>query len=367
MSMRFQTLFLPVLGALSLASTVLAEDLDSRLTAWRQETGVQGVAVAIYDGRNAILAVSGNRTEGGAALEPDDSFSIASVSKTFTAAAILVLADQGRLGLSDSAARLSGLDLPASVSVDQLLHHASGLPEYMGGALSFEVFLREHSEGRESWPVDQVRAFAVASAPETEPAFQYSNANYVVLGAIIERQTGLPLAQALDALIFQPEALASARLIRTSQDDPDALGHSEALAGMLGSAQLDERLNRELATAGDAAGGIAINAADLARWAHDYFSGAFVAGLDFEPPLGGEAFGLTGDVIAIGPGSYQVSYGDQILRLHGGDGLGITALAAYAPATGRSIAILVNDDTVHALGFGEDGYLDALVRDLLAD
>ena len=365
--MRFQTLLLPLLGALSLSSTAMGEDLDHRLAAWRQETGVQGIAVAIYDAGNTALAVSGDRTEGGAPLEPGDSFSIASVSKTFTAAAILVLVDQSRFELSDSAAALSGLDLPASISVDELLHHASGLPEYMGVALSFEVFLGQHAEGRESWPVDEIRDFAVASEPEVEPTFQYSNANYVVLGAIVEQQTGLPLAQALDALVFQPEVLASARLIRNEQDDPEALGHSAALESMLGSAQLDARLNRELATAGDAAGGVAINAVDLARWAHDYFSGDFIAGLGFEPPLGGEAFGLTGEAIAVGPGSYQVSYGDQVLRLHGGDGLGITALAAYDPATGRSIAILVNDDTIHALGFGEAGYLDALARELLAD
>jgi D-alanyl-D-alanine carboxypeptidase len=366
-SMRIRNLLLPLLGSLSLFSVACAENLDSRLNAWRQESGVQGVAVAIYDGDHVASAVSGVRSEGGLALEPGDSFSIASVSKTFTAAAILVLVDQGRFELSDSAAALSGLDLPASITVDQLLHHASGLPEYMGGALSFEVFLGQHAEGRETWAVEDVRDFAVGAAPADETSFQYSNTNYVVLGAIVERATGLPMAEALDALIFQPEALSTARLIRTAQDDPEALGHSAALASMLGSAQLDARLNRELATAGDAAGGVAINAADLAHWAHDYFSGTFVAGLEFQSPLGGEAFGVTGDAIGVGPGSYQVSYGDQTLRLHGGDGLGITALAAYDPSTGRAIAILVNDDTVHALGFGESGYLDALARELLAD
>jgi D-alanyl-D-alanine carboxypeptidase len=365
--MQVHTLFLPLLGSLSLFSVACAEMPDRRLDAWREDAGVQGVAVAIHGAGHTELAISGVRSEGGLALQPGDSFSIASVSKTFTAAAILVLVDQGRFDLSDSAAALSGLDLPAPITVDQLLRHASGLPEYMGGALSFEVFLGQHAEGREAWSADDVRDFAIAAAPAEAPGFQYSNANYVVLGAIVEQQTGLPLAEALDALVFQPEGLSSARLIRTEEDDPEALGHSAAQASMLGSAQLDARLNRELATAGDAAGAVAINAADLAHWAHDYFSGTFVAGLDFDTPLGGEAFGLAADRIAVGPGSYQVSYGDQSLRLHGGDGLGITALAAYDPATGRAIAILVNDDTVHALGFGDAGYLDALARELLAE
>jgi hypothetical protein len=137
---------------------------------------------------------------------------------------------------------------------------------------------------------------------------------------------------------------------------------SEALGSPNGSG----RLTLELLTAGDAAGGIAINVADLARWAHNYFGGRFVDGVLFAPPLGGAAFALSSDRVGVGPGVYQIRYGDQTLRVHGGDGLGTTALAVYEPATDRSIAIMVNDDRLPSLGFGAVGFLDAFALSLLS-
>ena len=68
----------------------------------------------------------------------------------------------------------------------------------------------------------------------------------------------------------------------------------------------------------------------------------------------------------ISPGGFEISYDDQLLRVHGGDGLGLSALLAHDPATGRTVAILVNDETVRSLGFGKPGYLDAFALELLS-
>jgi D-alanyl-D-alanine carboxypeptidase len=341
--------------------------LAPRVAAWRAEAGVQGVAVAIYEAGEVQSTSDGVREASGDAIEYDDSFSVASVSKSFTAAAILQLVDQDIFDLGDSAAVLSGLEIPGDITVAQLLRHEAGMPEYMGGSLNFETFLSEHAKGRETWSGSEIRAFAISADRQPVSGFSYSNAHYVILGAIIEKQTKLPLASALKSLVFEPAGLASARLIRTSADDPDALGYSENLEGALGSPQLDRRLTRELATAGDAAGGIAINAPDLAQWAADYFSGRFVKGVTFEAPSGGMAFGLAGDRISVGPGVYEVTYSDRVLRLHGGDGLGVSALAVYEPAKDRSVAILINDEKARSLGFGEPGFLDAFAMELLGE
>lgn len=166
--------------------------------------------------------------------------------------------------------------------------------------------------------------------------------------------------------MFRPAGLRTARLVRSPEDDPDALGRSGALVSILGSTQVDRRLSRELATAGNAAGGVVASASDLALWAGDYFGGRFVGPIEFQPPGGGEAFGIPGDRIAVGPGAFEVTYRDgSILRAHGGDALGSTALAAYSPAANLAIAVVVNDDKIHALGFGEPGFLDTLARELI--
>ena len=148
-------------------------------------------------------------------------------------------------------------------------------------------------------------------------------------------------------------------------DTPNALGKSVGIKPVLGSSQIDSRLTCELATAGNAAGGIAINSADLAMWARHYFRGSYVDYIQVKTPKGGEAFGLQDDRIAVGPGVFEVKYGEQYIRLHGGDGLGSTALIAYDIDKDKAVAILVNDDKIQSLGFGADGFLDVLAIELL--
>lgn len=342
-----------------------AGGLQDHVTKWQVDNEVQGVAVALYRDGQVSEVVSGRRTQGGALLEVGDTFSAASVSKTFTAGAIMALAGQSRIGLDDSASKLSQLDVPADISVDQLLRHESGLPEYMGGALDFGHFLSEHTEGREAWSSEEIRQYAVSGDPDPVPGFAYSNANYVVLGAVIETVTGQPLDRALQTLVFDPLELASVSLTTPRSSAPDALGKSAMLVDVTGTAQLDARLSRELATAGNAAGGIISNASDLARWGHHWFSGDFSPAAAWAPPLGGNAFGLGPDTISVGPGGFEIAYDQHLLRVHGGDGLGMSALLAHSPATDTTVAILVNDETVRSLGFGEPGYLDALALELL--
>ncbi|MGI9219498.1 MAG: serine hydrolase domain-containing protein [Woeseiaceae bacterium] len=363
--MTNKTIMLLILLLVTISETSRADGLQSHVTQWQIENAVQGVAVALYRNGQIQEAISGHRTQAGELLEAGDTFSAASISKSFIAGAIMKLVDQKKLDLADSASQLGGLDIPADISIEQLLRHESGLPEYMGGALDFGYFLSQHAEGREAWSAEEIRSYAIAGDVESVPGFSYSNANYVVLGAVIETISGQRLDSALKTLIFDPLELASVSLTNSSSDNPDAMGHSATLVDITGSAQLDARLTRELATAGNAAGGIVANAPDLARWGHQWFSGDFSPESAWGPPLGGQAFGLGAERISVGPGGFEVSYGRRSLRVHGGDGLGVSALLAHDPATGSTIAILVNDDSIRSLGFGEPGYLDALAIDLL--
>lgn len=359
------TLFIIVPFVINAQLSIKENNLNDYIKTWRIENGVQGISVSIYSNNNIKTIVNGWRSDKKDSLQINDSFLLGSVSKTFTAAAILKLVEEGVIKLNNSAAELSGLTIPKNITVSQLLYHEAGLAEYMGGALSFEVFLKEHSNGRDSWTSEEIRSFSVQNPVINNLLFNYSNSHFVILGAIIEKQTGKPLNEALNSLIFKPTKLNSARLIKSEADNPNTHGKSEGLKTVLDSSQIDSRLTCELATAGDAAGGIAINSSDLAIWAMHYFSGNFVDNLLFKTPKGGEAFGLTSDRIKVGPGVYEVAYGKQMLRLHGGDGLGSTALIVYDPVKVKAIAILVNDDKLHSLGFGKNGFLDLLAIELL--
>ncbi|WP_338246710.1 serine hydrolase domain-containing protein [Maricaulis maris] len=346
---------------------VQAQDLQTQVESWRARTDVLGISVAVWDGRSLDTAVAGHRSENGEAITPSDRFAIASVSKTFTAAAILALNADHLVSLDDAAATASGLNFGANLTVRSLLYHTAGIPEYIGGALSFQTFLAEHSNGRSSWLSETVVGFATAAPGTANSDFAYSNSHYAVLGRVIEHQTGLDLADALDNLVFQPAGLSSASLVTDSSDAPDALGYSAMLGGVLGTPQFDDRLARELASLGYAAGGVMINAGDLARWGAIWLADDTGAtGQAYQLPAGGEAFGLDARRVSVGAGAFEVLYGDHRYRLHGGDGLGATALVFYDPETGISVAILQNDDTVRSLGFGAPGFLDELALEILA-
>lgn len=145
--------------------------------------------------------------ETGAPITEGTIFDIASVSKQFTATAILLLADDGKLSLDDPLARhVPGLPAWAeTVTVAQLMHQTSGIPDYIG--------LLEDAGYEYSDPTTQEQAVqTLASVPELqfEPGsqFDYSNSNYLLLAEIVQRVSGQSLPAFLSAEVFKPLDLA---------------------------------------------------------------------------------------------------------------------------------------------------------------
>lgn len=131
-------------------------------------------------------------------------FDLASVSKQFTAIAVLRLAQDGALALTDPLARhLPALPgWAASVTLDDLLHHTSGIPDYTGLLIEAGTTPDE--------PADQADAVAaIAAVPEIEQnrTFAYSNSNYVLLAEVVAAVSGDDLAAVLDARVFGDAAL----------------------------------------------------------------------------------------------------------------------------------------------------------------
>ena len=171
-----------------------------------------GVALAVVSPRVHWTGSAGHAALGArAALDPEAGFRIASVTKTFTAAAILRLAEQGRLGLDDPIAdhlapatlellRRGGYD-PDAIHVRHLLMHTSGLYDYASDPKFVEYVL---THGRHHWTRNEQVRFAMThgkpyGAPGRE--FHYADTGYVLLGEIIERTTGRPLASAFRRLL----------------------------------------------------------------------------------------------------------------------------------------------------------------------
>jgi CubicO group peptidase (beta-lactamase class C family) len=186
----------------------------------------------------------------------DTSFRIGSITKQFTAAAILRLEQDGKLSVTDTVGKhLPSYKGPAKdVTIHQLLTHTAGIPNYTA---DLGLLMRKH----ETFTVEQLLATFADKPLEFTPgsAFKYSNSGYAVLGAIIERASGKPYAQYVREALFEP-----AKLTRTVVGD--AIGDPDRAEGYTIS-------NKEVIPADPidmsvpyAAGAIRSTANDLVRW-----------------------------------------------------------------------------------------------------
>ncbi|HEV2274489.1 MAG TPA: serine hydrolase domain-containing protein [Acidobacteriaceae bacterium] len=183
----------------------LAQQIDAAAKQVLAASGVPSASVAIVrEGRIAYLQAYGQaRLSPAVDAQPRMQYSIGSISKQFTAAAVLLLAERRKLSLDDPVARyLPGLTRAEEVTLRMLLSHTSGYEDY--------------------WPEDYVMTSLMVPTtaqhildvwgkkplnfdPGTK--WQYSNTNYVIAGRIVEQVSGVPLLAFLENNIFAPLAM----------------------------------------------------------------------------------------------------------------------------------------------------------------
>jgi len=155
--------------------------------------------------------------EWGVANAPDVKYLLASVSKQFTAAAVLRLVDQGRLQLDDPVHRHLP-DTPAAwraVTVRQLLAHTAGIPSHTEGE-AFERQKRQAHTPRELW--ESFRQRPLDFRPGS--AFRYSNSGYVMLGLLVEQLSGLGWADFVERELLAPLGLRNTGVASGSRITP---------------------------------------------------------------------------------------------------------------------------------------------------
>ncbi len=257
--------------------------------------------------------------DAGLPLTTESVFDLASVSKQFTAVAILLLVHDGAISLSDALSdHLAGLPSWAdTVTLEQLLHHRSGIPDYT-------PLLGVSPEQ----PASQ--ADAIAALTKTELAFdsgsrfEYSNSNYILLAEVVETITAQPLATVLADRVFGPLEL-DMRL------DPAYSDPAVAVPYLGGSA--DSR--SPWTQVGD--GSVFTTPSELVRWADVYRTDPFDVlddALDSAEDIG--------DGTRYGPG-VMVAADGSLSHLGGWSGF----VAAFTVSADRTTAVAVqcNDGT----------------------
>ena len=228
-----------------------------------EETGVPSASVAVVKGGKLVCthaygsATLATGTTPATPATPQMRYSIGSISKQFTAAAILLLQEQRKLSLDDAVGKyVPGLTRGNEVTIRQILSHTSGYQDYWPEDYVMTTMLPDVTAQQilDTWgkkPLD--------FEPGTQ--WQYSNTNYVIAGRIVEQVTGAPLMDFLTARIFRPLGMRS-----VWNSDQAALTRADATAyyrHALGPLRLAPKEGRGWMFA---AGELAMTAHDLALW-----------------------------------------------------------------------------------------------------
>ena len=214
--------------------------------------------VVVREGKPSVaVGVGSTAQQDGRPVTPDTPFAIGSVSKQFTCAALLLLAQEGKLSPNDTVSRwYPKLTNAGKVTLLDLMNHTSGYPDY------YPLDFVDRRMARPISPDDLIQKYAGGKV-DFEPGakYSYSNTGYTILGRVVEKVAGKPLGEFLRERIFKPVGMASATFEPAGQGM--ALGRGYRALGIEETEWAPPEGEGWL----NGAGGIWCSSNDLARWA----------------------------------------------------------------------------------------------------
>ena len=310
------------------AGATLARRFQAALDAARYDAEAFGVTfAAVRDGQVVWAGSSGVDRDGRTPLKPRSPMVIGSVTKTFVAATVLQLVEEGRIRLGDSVrSHLPELRrVSRDITVRQLLDHTSGLADVFNE--DTRRGLEEHPE--RPWTSQEV--LATLHAPWYRPGegWAYANTNYYLLGMIVERISGSTLEAELQRRFLDPLDLDATRML--GLDDPTS------------------PLEPAWATIFWASGAMSSSAADLARWGDALYDDDVAGDALLDADAARDMLDVNRDDYGLGVKRIEVS---KRTVGYGHTGLlnAYTTLLLHVPAHDVTIAMLVNRTQVDLLG-----------------
>jgi CubicO group peptidase (beta-lactamase class C family) len=195
---------------------------DDLLSKWDIGSRPGIAVIVIQSGRVRYQRTLGYAdVENKVAVRSDTPFLVGSISKQFTAGAVLLLAREGKLRLDDAASRFVP-DLPEyarAITIRQFMHHTGGLPDHeelLVGKIDRQFFLSSAgARGAPFSPADAFTALRGAAGLRSKPGekWEYSNTGYFVLGQVIERVCHCSYAEFLTRRLFEPLGMKHSRVI----------------------------------------------------------------------------------------------------------------------------------------------------------
>lgn len=322
-----------------------ATAIDAVVAEWLESTGAPSVSIAVVArGAPAYAKAYGlAHVEPPVPAGPQTRYAVDSVSKQFTAAAVLLLAEQGKLSLDDRLGRwLTNLGPASAVTIRQALTHTGGIRDYwpedfvtpeMRTAASTTSIIHE-------W-VDRPLDFPPGSE------WQYSNTGYLLAGAVVEQAVGESLFEYLRKNIFAPLRMGLVIDYQKSPGARDALGYTRHGLGPVQAAP------KEGAGWLSGAAELAMPPADLALWDISLLDRSLLQGRSYE-----EEFAP----VRLSDGiSYPYALGLRVaadpdgrpLLQHSGSGSGFQAENRVWPHERIAVVVETNNDWASPAGLAD--------------
>ncbi len=323
--------------------------VDSQVTHAIKSQGLPGMTIEIARRGRPIYTRAYGYADLAPCVRAHDTtvYQIGSLTKQFTAAAILQLQSAGRLELDDAVtAYLPAYKFDSRITLRMLLNQLSGLQDYtnfppppgvVGGApVAEQTFLTQ-----------------IAQAPLVFPpgtAFQYSNSNYFLLGAVIEAVSGLSYSEYLDEHILGPAGLHHTSYTPPARAAAPYSYDNQAQAGATGlgpAIVLDPSIYFS-------AGALWSDVGDLARWNHALLSGRVLPAKQLElmvtPPVGVPTFGAATVPSTYAMGLMRMTVLGHAFVWHNGLVVAYNSFNGTFLDSGWSISILTNVDIEQSSG-----------------
>ncbi|HEY3813500.1 MAG TPA: serine hydrolase domain-containing protein [Caulobacteraceae bacterium] len=352
-----------VLLSAALSTPVLAADLspadqaavDKAVSGVLARTGVPSASIAIVkDGRVAYVKAYGEgRLDPATPANPEMRYGIGSISKQFTATAMLMLVDEGKLSLDDPVGKyVPRLTDGDKVTIRQILSHTSGYRDYWPQDYVMEEMLHPTTADH---ILDKWARTPLDFKPGAE--WQYSNTGYTIAGLIVEKVSGEPLMQFLSERIFTPLHMTGATEDDTKPLSPtDAQGYTRYALGPLHPAP------KEAPGWLFAMGGLAMRAQDLALWDIGQIDQKLLKPQSYLAQRTSVKL-TTGADTHYGLGEYSRSFGKRSMLEHGGEISGFLSDNRVFPDDRAAVVVLTNAD----FGGAQSSIADAIDDILFPD
>lgn len=315
--------------------TALTQRLDSIARAAVDERGPAGLSVAVVQEQDTLLFAE----YGFADLEhmvptPRDAvYEIGSITKQFTAAAVLQLVDEGRLDLDEDVRRFLPTMPPEwpRISVRQLLDNTSGMPEVQTLAGYLEIRTRR-------LPRDTLLDIIFAEPGHFDPgaAASYNDAGFILAGHVIEKVTGSSYEDYVEQRIFEPLGMAASRYCSDLELIPNrARGYRAVDEGLRNPIYVDH-------TWPWAAGSLCSTTGDLVRWLQALHGGVVLSTGSYQQMMN-PSFLANGGNPRYGLGTFIAEDRNGHAYLgHSGGRPGFTSEARFYPAAELAVVVLTN-------------------------